>query len=1272
MKFGKTLISHQIPQWLTYYLNYKKLKKLIKNIDRVTDYERAENNQLSQVPDLINDTLSNFYVSLNESIEVVDQFFNAKFFEYNKRLARVVELLNYQETPAGATISLEVIDNQLELNEILANLVELKGKVHNLKWFGNLNNKAIIKILKKLDKKLSVLINLDIDAEVALQNNNKQVYVSKKFNELPFANQQSLDKLLELIKNVIQLLGNQEVPSNIDSATIDRIQLNDGSLTADLFDGSTQKLILTYLLNAVISNAPNSIDFIFQYLVDKFPELPLLNKLDLNNRNFFHKLMVYLGDIGDKEFPVVGPSNLSFDSVFPKFIKHNLEDTSAFPLNPRFLNALKGLNYFLSQINTPELRSELMAKDNYLKTCIHYTSQYGLKDFIRLLFHYIVDEWSIRLTSMDNLEFWNDKESLTPLHLSIISNNPVTTKFLILYSNSVHHLVKCSNLLLLAVRLNCDSEIINDLLYLGDIKIDYTDAEHNYETALYIATKHNYLESVEYLLENGSDTEIPERVFGWTPIFIASAEGYEGIVKLLLQYDAKFSFTDDSGWLPMEHATLRGHLKISDLLRPENADILLYDINNPQNNVTRMKASSSYIIDESSGNEHASVLPGAMSTSSIDKLPESSKVALAEVYKQLKSNANQPSVSRSKSPNNRRKKLKPVKSFGHKYLNEGESVVLITLGTTDLRDTTEAIQLNKPNLMKSFNIELDIALSLSIMPVNQKTGELLAVSPVIIDLPLDEAHGVASDPITFKFTKGLKLEEIVVTFDLVPTYQIVNTTISNSANGASSPVLGRAVALLLNCYTRIGRHMRSLNSKITLPIVESMSLNVLGTINFEFLFVEPFSHPLMKTDRSGTYWKKLVSTRVIGHRGLGKNEVNRKSLQLGENTVESFIAAASLGASYVEFDVQLTKDFVPVVYHDFTVAESGVDIPMHALTAEQFLHLSDNNLHQKKKRVTVDDTHIDSRQPFVVSRPASPTIYSESSSLEEPVALTSANIEQSGLDYSTRNGNGLAAKARGLSGYRSSPGFFSHHRANDEPEETNDEIDQEFRDQFNFRMKLTKTWKDKGFKGNARGFSIASNFVTLRELFRKLPKNVGFNIELKYPMLDEAQHEDMGEIAIDLNYYIDTILKVIYEENTSNRDILFSSFHPDICVLLLLKQPSMPILFLTEAGTEFMADIRASSLQNAIRFAKNWNLLGIVSAAGALVRTPRLTQVVKSSGLVCVTYGVENNDPELVKIQMRSGVDAVIADSVLAVRDGLRSDELTLKGLEDSSGSEEH
>lgn len=41
------------------------------------------------------------------------------------------------------------------------------------------------------------------------------------------------------------------------------------------------------------------------------------------------------------------------------------------------------------------------------------------------------------------------------------------------------------------------------------------------------------------------------------------------------------------------------------------------------------------------------------------------------------------------------------------------------------------------------------------------------------------------------------------------------------------------------------------------------------------------------------------------------------------------------GAAFVEFDVQVTKDLVPVIYHDFLVSETGTDAPVHTLTYRQ-------------------------------------------------------------------------------------------------------------------------------------------------------------------------------------------------------------------------------------------------------------------------------------------------------------------------------------------------
>lgn len=82
---------------------------------------------------------------------------------------------------------------------------------------------------------------------------------------------------------------------------------------------------------------------------------------------------------------------------------------------------------------------------------------------------------------------------------------------------------------------------------------------------------------------------------------------------------------------------------------------------------------------------------------------------------------------------------------------------------------------------------------------------------------------------------------------------------------------------------------------------------------------------------------------VIGHRGSGKNKVlpagaapeARPSIR--ENTITSFNLAARSGAQFVEFDVQVTKDGVPVVFHDDVLVAAN-QVPKHIgdLTLEEF------------------------------------------------------------------------------------------------------------------------------------------------------------------------------------------------------------------------------------------------------------------------------------------------------------------------------------------------
>ncbi|MFS7956443.1 putative glycerophosphodiester phosphodiesterase [Helianthus anomalus] len=58
---------------------------------------------------------------------------------------------------------------------------------------------------------------------------------------------------------------------------------------------------------------------------------------------------------------------------------------------------------------------------------------------------------------------------------------------------------------------------------------------------------------------------------------------------------------------------------------------------------------------------------------------------------------------------------------------------------------------------------------------------------------------------------------------------------------------------------------------------------------------------------------------VIGHRGHGMNmlqSTDRRMKAFKENSILSFNKAANHSVDYIEFDVQVTKDDVPIIFHD--------------------------------------------------------------------------------------------------------------------------------------------------------------------------------------------------------------------------------------------------------------------------------------------------------------------------------------------------------------------
>ncbi|CAR25882.1 ZYRO0A10296p [Zygosaccharomyces rouxii] len=1328
MKFGKTFPNHQVPSWSHQYVNYKGLKKLIKEIteqqEKLYREEHANLKDNNQPPTKVRDSskveqnymdneevkklLAFFFFALDRDIEKVDNFYNMQFSEYERRLRKLtssaqfadinnslmiqsgISLVprdlqhpqpkinglnpNYSNTsqPMMPSVSHTPEDISEDLVEVLGILVELRSHFRNLKWYGELNKRAFTKILKKLDKKVGT--------------HQQHAYLQARILPLDFSNDSGISKSLNAINDFLDKVS-YKVQDKVSNGTklseeeISGVESKNGGLPNDVISLLIEKndgiglineltaiyrslvLIPTRILVNLLNKSALSQSF--QCMDELLKIIPTLrDPTDMNARNFFHHHVIALGKNHKKlsESTAKGAGSPTFATVNTHLNRSH--DSSV--ENEENLDEINNLNSLLKEtldleaaelpdhnskligafgpdgINSNDspaslihileklpahLRPCLLQKDNYKRTPLHYSAQYGLVEITRIIIENLANwgAWNPDV-SIDDTSYWGDSESLTPLHLAVIGSHPQTVRTLLSYVNS-NQVVTCPHLLHLATRLNSGS-LVESLLSAEGFDLNFCD-EESHETPLYLASKLNLYDAAACLLKHGANTELREKLFGWTPIFVAATEGYERIVQLLRDHGAEYVVFDDSGWTPMEHAALRGHLNITKMLKITDHPEICHpkmpsddmesatngnngNLQSPspdsttslatQSDTSTIHSNSNGIVNGSNG----SVYGKSDNQSSIEHKPKSSNTKI-----------NHRALLKSSTPGGHHKShsnngvLQPVKSFGHRYLNSDESLLMITLGGNDSRNTKPAISLNKVPVSKVSSTQLDTALSLVI-----SCADDLSKTPHVLDLPLDDNL----DAITFKVPSKSDHSHVVF-FDIVPTYGSLPPRSSESPfsyhgdfnthsyyrnpgmlgseaslsssnntfrNNGSPRVLGRAVALLSKTGAFVGINRRSLNDLITVPIVANETMDVLGTVSFEHFMVTAFNHPKMSLGRTETYWKSLVSTRVIGHRGLGKNFNSKKSLQLGENTVESFIAAASLGASYVEFDVQLTKDNIPVVYHDFLVAETGVDVPMHELTLEQFLDLNNVDGHmdvvnRKDRRRSVDDLE--------------------------------SGVHKTRFDDTNAKGGAHEDVSKLLEN----------------------------------RMRLTRTYKKDNFKGNFRGHSIASSFVTLKELFKKIPQNVGFNIECKYPMADEAEQEDIGQIAVEMNHWVDTVLQVVYD-NANGRDIMFSSFHPDVCVLLSLKQPSIPILFLTEAGTAQMADVRASSLQNAVRFARSWNLLGIVAAAAPIIQAPRLAQVVKSSGLVCVTYGVENNDPENANIEMDAGVDAVIVDSVLAIR----------------------
>ncbi|KAM9316799.1 glycerophosphocholine phosphodiesterase GPCPD1-like [Gastrophryne carolinensis] len=108
------------------------------------------------------------------------------------------------------------------------------------------------------------------------------------------------------------------------------------------------------------------------------------------------------------------------------------------------------------------------------------------------------------------------------------------------------------------------------------------------------------------------------------------------------------------------------------------------------------------------------------------------------------------------------------------------------------------------------------------------------------------------------------------------------------------------------------------NGILTLPIMGRNARQTIGKVRVDFILIKPIRDFCCDMRSSFCkYWKPRTPLDV-GHRGAGNSTTTAKMAKIRENTVASLKSAANHGAAFVEFDVQLSKDHMPVIYHDLT------------------------------------------------------------------------------------------------------------------------------------------------------------------------------------------------------------------------------------------------------------------------------------------------------------------------------------------------------------------
>lgn len=747
----------------------------------------------------------------------MEDFYSRRFADFSRQLKLLEERYGHSLTNHRPQAD--------DVEDLLAALLELRGQFRKLQWYGEVNRRGFLKITKKLDKKLP-------------GSNSQAGYVAAKVDPAQFASNTRLAECLKQINDWLSALGDNKVledanytnslsinavpsratlkiPQSLLLGIDDALRQDDSLLLQNLLPElktatdnaqglSSSKALKALLQRAIHYKAKASI----VYLLDKVDDL--IEDDDINMRNCIHRLVISIGrsqSTDDSDIPQT--SVLDFPDDRLNYITPATE-----PGLQQSVPKVKGSN----QQNTLNIDNLAVSLLQHLLDSLrpHQRPALLAKDASgRTPLHYGA-KYGFRIVCeiiIKHLKAWDMFDVKQGIDGENWQDNEGWAP---LHLSVMGGFPLTTRALLDSENPKCDTGAS------GRTRVSKSGA------ALALATKSNFVNIVKLLVSAGIDINYQDDQ-GETALHVAARFGHDECAKVLIEgtTDQKANIELEEStysWTPLFIACVDGNMGVTELLIQAGADI------------ERLDSSGWTAIEHAALRGHYTIAERLSKFMS----PKALNGAESKASLPATSNLGQSSLSDRKSND---RTTEPVKTFGHRYLKD-ESMVLVSLGSLDPRKSFSVVNLEQIPLASAHLTQLDTPLSI-VVSASGASGE-----PEIIDLPIHE--NMSTEPIVFRTKDASKVQ---IKFDLIPTY-----------SGSKDKVVGRGVALLSSIKPTVGSKRITLQGDLTVPILAANTLDVIGSVTFNFLIITPFTHPNMTITEGHTYWKS-TSPMVIGHRG---------------------------------------------------------------------------------------------------------------------------------------------------------------------------------------------------------------------------------------------------------------------------------------------------------------------------------------------------------------------------------------------------------------------